>query len=199
MSKKLPNIILCSDLLRKKEQLTNVLKQDYSLSTINSANKLFDLAIELVPDIIIININFKKEDAFKACEQIKSNEKISDIPIIFISEIFEEEDTIKAFNAGAVDFMEHSLHHKELLARIKIHLKLKNSREHLKEKNQNLNKKMILENDRLQNLMESTIRAIVQTVESRDPYTAGHQQRVSDLSFQISKLLDLDYKKKRCY
>ena len=196
MSKKLPNIILCSDLLRKKEQLTNVLKQDYSLSTIDSANKLFDLAIELVPDIIIININFKKEDAFKACEQIKSNEKISDIPIIFISEIFEEEDTIKAFNAGAVDFMEHSLHHKELLARIKIHLKLKNSREHLKEKNKNLNKKMIIENDRLQNLMESTIRAIVQTVESRDPYTAGHQQRVSDLSFQISKLLDLDSKKR---
>ncbi|KPA15820.1 response regulator receiver modulated metal dependent phosphohydrolase [Candidatus Magnetomorum sp. HK-1] len=196
MLKNLPHIIICSDLPGKKEQLSYALNKEYSLTCIDLSDALVNKVCELEPDIILININMKKTDALEACKQLKSNTKVSDIPIIFISEIFDEADIIKAFNAGAVDFMKHTLHHKELQARIRTHLDLKNSRDQLKIKNQLLNKKMTEENDRLQNLMEATIRAIVQTVESRDPYTAGHQQRVSDLSFQIAKVMGLDSSQK---
>ncbi|OGF64547.1 MAG: hypothetical protein A2Y62_06915 [Candidatus Fischerbacteria bacterium RBG_13_37_8] len=44
---------------------------------------------------------------------------------------------------------------------------------------------------KLQKLMESTIYAIARIVETRDPYTSGHQQRVADLVFALSKEMAL--------
>ncbi len=46
--------------------------------------------------------------------------------------------------------------------------------------------------DRLQHVMESTIRTIAKTVEVRDPYTAGHHRRVSELSVRIAQELGLE-------
>lgn len=41
--------------------------------------------------------------------------------------------------------------------------------------------------DKLQNMLEETIRTLAFTVEVRDPYTAGHQRRVAELSYAISE------------
>ncbi|MBF0450983.1 MAG: HD domain-containing protein [Candidatus Magnetomorum sp.] len=196
MPEKKPHIIICSDLPGKSDQLSLALAEDYHLTNINTTDTLLDISYQQLPDVIIININLNKVGGFKACEQLKSNEATVDIPVIFISEIFDETDTIKAFNAGAVDYMKYAFHQKELRARIRNHLMLKQSRENLKKKNQLLTSTMSKENERLQQLMEATIRAIVQTVESRDPYTAGHQQRVSDLSYEIAKVMALDASQK---
>ncbi len=46
--------------------------------------------------------------------------------------------------------------------------------------------------DRLRKLLESTINAMAVTVETRDPYTAGHQRRVADLSRAIAIEMNLD-------
>ncbi|MGB9893309.1 MAG: HD domain-containing phosphohydrolase [Candidatus Saccharicenans sp.] len=45
--------------------------------------------------------------------------------------------------------------------------------------------------DKLRKTMSATIQAISLTIESRDPYTAGHQRRVSDLSRSIATRLNL--------
>ncbi|GAB6042828.1 hypothetical protein JCM17961_35050 [Endothiovibrio diazotrophicus] len=47
-------------------------------------------------------------------------------------------------------------------------------------------------NQRLQEALESTIGAIALALEKRDPYTAGHQQRVSTLSVAIATTLGLE-------
>lgn len=44
---------------------------------------------------------------------------------------------------------------------------------------------------RLRDTLEATVRAIAVTVETRDPYTAGHQRRVADLSRAIAKEMGL--------
>ncbi|MCD6485959.1 MAG: PAS domain S-box protein [Syntrophobacterales bacterium] len=45
--------------------------------------------------------------------------------------------------------------------------------------------------DKLQNILEETIRTLAFTVEVRDPYTAGHQRRVAELSYAISVKMGL--------
>ncbi|MFH2220049.1 MAG: HD domain-containing phosphohydrolase [Pseudomonadota bacterium] len=45
--------------------------------------------------------------------------------------------------------------------------------------------------DNLQTVMKGTIQAMAYTVETRDPYTAGHQQRVADLSRAIANEMGL--------
>ncbi len=44
---------------------------------------------------------------------------------------------------------------------------------------------------RLHETIESTLRAMAQILETRDPYTAGHQQRVATLTLAIGKEMDL--------
>ncbi|MDM8001058.1 MAG: PAS domain S-box protein [Dehalococcoidia bacterium] len=44
---------------------------------------------------------------------------------------------------------------------------------------------------RLEKTMESTIEAITTTIETRDPYTTGHQMRVTDLACAIAKVMEL--------
>lgn len=45
---------------------------------------------------------------------------------------------------------------------------------------------------RLKKSMESTIRAVASTIEMRDPYTSGHQQRVAELAVAIGRAMGLD-------
>jgi len=44
---------------------------------------------------------------------------------------------------------------------------------------------------RLEKTMESTIEAITTTIETRDPYTTGHQMRVTDLACTIAKMMEI--------
>lgn len=45
--------------------------------------------------------------------------------------------------------------------------------------------------EKLQRAMEGTVEALISTTERRDPYTAGHQQRVAQLAYAIAAEMDL--------
>jgi len=189
-------VIICSDLPHTMVQLKQSLEKDYHLFCMDRPDLIVDTAVQKKPDIVLINININKADGINACAQLSGNKITADIPVIFISEIFDESDTLKAFKAGASDYMKYAYHEQELRARMENHIHLKQSREQLIQEHQELNTKMSQENERMQNLMTATIRSIIQTVESRDPYTAGHQQRVSDLALEIAMRMGLNSEQK---
>lgn len=45
--------------------------------------------------------------------------------------------------------------------------------------------------DKFRRAMEGTIKAMALTIETRDPYTAGHQRRVTSLACEIAKAMNL--------
>jgi diguanylate cyclase (GGDEF)-like protein len=71
-------------------------------------------------------------DGLEVCERIQSNPELVDIPIIFLSASQEEDHLLKAFEKGAVDYVTKPFNTPELLARVKMHLELKYSRQQLK-------------------------------------------------------------------
>jgi putative two-component system response regulator len=191
MSKTNAYVLICSDLPGTMVQLKMSLEKYYQIFCMDRTDLIVNTAVQRNPDIILININMNKADGIHACTQLQNNELTADIPVIFISEIFNESDTLDAFKAGAADCMKYAYHDLELRARMENHIHLKQAREKLLHKHNELSATMSQENERMQNLMIATIRAIVQTVESRDPYTAGHQQRVSDLATEIAMRMGL--------
>jgi CheY-like chemotaxis protein len=52
------------------------------------------------PDLILLDILMPEMDGYEVCSVLKSNERTSQIPIIFISALAEVEDIVKAFQAG---------------------------------------------------------------------------------------------------
>lgn len=70
-------------------------------------------------DIIVLDIMLPDFNGYKVAERIK---KIKDVPIIMLSAKNQEEDKLKGFDIGIVDYVTKPFSPRELMARIKVNL-----------------------------------------------------------------------------
>ncbi len=136
-------------------------------------------------DLILLDIKMPDMDGYQVCQKLKQDERFTDVPIIFISALDSLTDRIRGFEVGGVDYITKPFQREEVLARVKTHIQLRKSQ-------QNLEALVFLRTEQIHNTLLQTIKAIALTVEKRDPYTSGHQQRVSDLAVAIANKMDLD-------
>ncbi|MFQ4146741.1 response regulator [Chlorogloeopsis sp. ULAP02] len=87
------------------------------------------------PDLILLDVLMPEMDGFETCRLLKANERTKDIPIIFMTALAETVDKVKGLSLGAVDYITKPLQHEEVLARIELHLKLRNLTKTLLEQN----------------------------------------------------------------
>ncbi len=77
------------------------------------------------PDLILLDIMMPGMNGYEVCEQLKVDKHSRDIPVIFLSALYETLDKIKAFSAGGVDYITKPFHEAEVLARVNVHLTLR--------------------------------------------------------------------------
>ena len=70
-------------------------------------------------NLVVMDTDLPELDGGNVCRQIR---KVSEVPILFISERTTEHDRLCAFEIGADDFITKPFHPRELLARIKVFL-----------------------------------------------------------------------------
>jgi CheY-like chemotaxis protein len=63
------------------------------------------LAQELIPDLILMDINLPGMDGISAAKELKNDPETKDIPIIAVTGLSSEEDKKDAINAGCRDFI----------------------------------------------------------------------------------------------
>lgn len=83
-----------------------------------------ELARACAPDIILLDIMMPDESGFETLERLKDDPQTTGIPVIFVSALDEPETKIAGFDLGAVDYITKPFEIRELLARIRTHLKL---------------------------------------------------------------------------
>jgi len=76
-------------------------------------------------DLIVMDVRMPEIDGIEACRRIKAVEALRDIPIIMMTVRSQPEVLRAAFDAGATDYNTKPFEEIELLARIKVALKLK--------------------------------------------------------------------------
>lgn len=86
------------------------------------------LALESVaaklPDLILLDVKMPEMDGYEVCHRLKSDDRSSKVPVIFVSALDETMDKVKAFNVGGVDYITKPLQPEEVFARVKTHLQL---------------------------------------------------------------------------
>ncbi|WP_035239000.1 response regulator [Desulfobacter vibrioformis] len=80
------------------------------------------------PDLILLDIMMPEMDGYEACEELKAGRPTRHIPVIFLTAKSDDQDIVKGFEAGGVDYVTKPFHSAELLARIKTHIELKTLR-----------------------------------------------------------------------
>ena len=137
-----PDIVAVDDNPTNLQVLMQMLNQNGYKVRLAMNGQLALTAIEAkLPDLILLDILMPDMDGYEVCRRLKANERTQDIPIIFISAIYETMDKVTAFAAGGVDYITKPFQHEEVLARIKTHLALRQLQLSLQEKNQELQAK----------------------------------------------------------
>jgi PAS domain S-box-containing protein len=94
-----------------------------------------ELALEFVratlPDLILLDIRMPGMDGFEVCRRLKAQERTRAVPLIFISILEDEGEKVRGFQAGAVDYITKPFQAEEVLARVRIHLDLRELTERL--------------------------------------------------------------------
>jgi len=96
------------------------------------------------PDLILMDIRMPAMDGYQVCEQLKSDPRARDIPIIFISALDSTRDKIEAFTVGGVDYITKPFHVEEVLARVETHLALRNLQKQLQDANRKMAQELAL-------------------------------------------------------
>lgn len=107
------------------------------------------------PDLILLDIVMPGMDGFEVCNRLKTDEKTKHIPIIFLTGIDKIEETVKAFEAGAVDYVTKPFRKEELKARVFTHLELKHAKDTIRLQNEQLKAEILSRRKVEKNLFES--------------------------------------------
>jgi putative two-component system response regulator len=193
------NVVIVDDNANNLRVLSGMLEQaGYRVRpSISGEMALHSIELNLT-DLILLDIRMPGADGYEICRRLKANARTRDIPVIFISALHEVEDKLAAFRAGGVDYVTKPFQMEEVVARVKTHVELHRMRHgleqmvlarthELEQTHKELRKKEKSHSDSLL----QTIEAISLTIEKRDPYTAGHQKRVSGLAVALGVELGL--------
>ncbi|MEH2057758.1 MAG: response regulator [Nostoc sp.] len=120
-----------------------------------------------LPDLILLDVMMPGIDGFETCKQLKSNPRVQDIPVIFMTALSETADKVKGLQLGAVDYITKPFQHEEVLVRIENHFKLRN-----------LTKTLIAKNAELQQTQTQLIQA--EKVAALGQITAGIAHEVNN-------------------
>lgn len=89
------------------------------------------LALARQPDVILLDIMMPDESGFQTCVQLKQYPATLDIPIIFVSALTDVENKVRGLEMGAVDYISKPFEKFEVLARVRLHVKLARARKAL--------------------------------------------------------------------
>jgi len=85
------------------------------------------------PDLVLLDVMMPGVDGFETCRRLKAQPGTRDIPVIFMTALTDTAEKVRAFSAGAVDYITKPIQHEEALARINTHLTIQRLRQELQQ------------------------------------------------------------------
>jgi len=117
-------IVAVDDNPENLNALKNTLKDLYMIYPTPSAAEMFELLEHIRPELILLDVEMPVMNGYEAAKKLKSDEKLCDIPIIFLTSMNDAESEIKGLSIGAVDYIRKPFVTPLLLQRLQTHLSI---------------------------------------------------------------------------
>jgi putative two-component system response regulator len=124
------------------------------------------------PDLILLDVMMPGMDGFEVCRRLKQDEQTRLTPVVFVTALDDRRARLKGIEAGGDDFLTKPFDQLELSARVKSLIRQKRLNEDLDH-------------------AEQVLFSIARTVESRDPNTGDHCERLVKLGKAFGEFLGL--------
>jgi len=104
--------------------LGEILRPDYDICVAINGKDALQLAFsEKPPDLVLLDIMMPMMDGYEVCRRLKSDVRTKKIPVIFITAKSGQEDEIKGFSVGGIDYITKPFAPDIAKARVQAHLK----------------------------------------------------------------------------
>jgi putative two-component system response regulator len=125
------------------------------------------------PDLVLTDVNLGGMTGVELCSRIKRDPRLQLVPVVILTAVADLDARVAGLAAGADDFFAKPFSVLELQTRVTVLLRVKSLVDQL---------------DRA----ESVISSLGMTIEARDPYTAGHCQRLARHAVALGAALGID-------
>jgi len=98
-----------------------------------------EIAAEVKPDLILLDVMMPGLDGFETCRRLKQNKETEHIPVIFMTALTDVVDEVKGLQLGAVDYITKPIQVERVLVRVRTHLTIRRLQRQLEEQNVELN------------------------------------------------------------
>jgi len=149
--------------------------QDMGYRTLSaeSGAEALEIAVRARPDLILLDAVMAGLDGFATCGKLKESEATRAIPVIFLTALADTDVKLRAFRAGAVDYVTKPFQTEELLARVGTHISLRREIE-------------------AHGRSKATIRQLVEDLDPRRDALVGDSPALGQLREQIAQVAPTD-------
>ncbi len=183
------HILIVDDVADNIQVAMNVLREDGYTFSFATAGKEALAILERESshiDLILLDIMMPVIDGFDVCKKIKLNPLTQHIPVIFLTAKVDVDSIKKGFDLGAIDYISKPFQAEELLARVKTHIQLYQSKQLLHKNNLALESKIKYGHERLFSELEDNqkemIYILTELMEFSSDETGQHVRRISEIS-----------------
>ncbi|MGD0725918.1 MAG: response regulator [Spirochaetia bacterium] len=143
--------------------LSVILKeQGYEFFPARSGPECIALAMQIKPDVILLDVHMPGMDGFEAALALSGNEETSSIPIIMVTGLSTSADRVRGLKAGAVDFLAKPVESAMLIAKVSSLARLKVYNDEMKRRHASLRTELAGRGEQLQAALEAFARFIPQ-------------------------------------
>ncbi|MCL2637684.1 MAG: diguanylate cyclase [Oscillospiraceae bacterium] len=118
------SVLIVDDQETSITALANILSRDYKIYSADNGQQALELAEELSPDIILLDILMPDMSGFDVIEKLKASALTKNIPVIFITGLTSDDDEETGLRLGAVDYITKPFKEAIVKARVNTHLKI---------------------------------------------------------------------------
>ena len=105
LNKKRPTVLLVEDNEDFRFYLKDNLRESFRMIEACNGKEGWQKALALHPDLIVSDISMPEMNGLELCEKIKNDSRTSQIPIILLTALINEEDQMKGLESGANDYL----------------------------------------------------------------------------------------------
>jgi two-component system, NtrC family, sensor kinase len=120
------SVLVVDDCAEHLRLLSTILKRGgFVPRPVTSGRLAIEAAAADPPDLVLLDMRMPEMSGLDVCRQFKRDQRLRDVPVIFISALEGVDGKVEALRAGGVDYVCKPFQEQEVLERIKTHLRLR--------------------------------------------------------------------------